>query len=83
MAEKVVLQLASGEDYGVDQLLDLWVTRFGLQEYLADEIDQPLDRQCMPLLLPLDHHRCTDDLGCRGNIKEQRFCRLRWDQDWC
>jgi len=31
MAEEVVLQLASGEDYGIDQLLDLWVTRFGLE----------------------------------------------------
>jgi len=68
MAEEVVLQLASGEDYDVDQLLDLWVTRFGLREYLADEIDRPLDRQSMRLLLPLDHHSCTDDLGRRGNI---------------
>jgi len=43
MAEEVVLQLASGEDYGVDQLLDLGVTCLGLREHLADEIDRPLD----------------------------------------
>jgi len=78
-----VLQLASGEDYGVDQLLDLGVTCLGFREHLADEIDRPLDGQWVPLLLPLDRHSCTDDLGRRGNIKEQRFCRLRWDQDWC
>jgi len=29
VAEEVVLQLASGEDYGVDQLLDLGVTCLG------------------------------------------------------
>ena len=68
MTEEVVLQLVACKDYGVDQLLNLGVTCLGLREHLADEIDWPLDWQRMPLLLPLDHHRCTDDLGRRGNI---------------
>ena len=78
-----MLQLASGEDYSIDQLLDLGVTCFGFREHLTDEIDRPLDWQRMPLLLPFDHHSCTDDLGRRGNVKEQWLCGLRWDQDWC
>ena len=76
-----MLQLAAGKDYGVDQLLDLGVTRLGLRKHLADEIDRPLDWQRMPLLLPLDYHRRTDDLGHRGNVQKQRFCGLGWDED--
>jgi len=43
VAEEVVLHLASGEDYSVDQLLDLGVTCLGFREHLTDKIDRPLD----------------------------------------
>ena len=74
-----MLQLAAGEDYGIDQLLDLGVTCLSLREYFTDKIDWPLDWQRMALLLPFDYHRCTDNLGRRGDVKEKWFRRLRWD----
>ena len=63
-----MLQLTAGEDYGIDQLLDLGVTYLGLRKHLADEIDWPLDWQRMPLLLSLDHYCRTDDLGHRCDV---------------
>ena len=40
---KVVAQLASSQDYGVDKLLDVGVARFGLGDHFADEVDRSLD----------------------------------------
>ena len=37
-----VTQLAPGQDYGVDQLLDLGVACFGLGEHFADEVNRSL-----------------------------------------
>ena len=43
VAEEVVLQLASGENYSIDQLLNLRVPYLGFREHFADEVDRPLD----------------------------------------
>ena len=43
VAEEVVLQLASGENHGIDQLLNLRVSYLGFREHLADEVDRSLD----------------------------------------
>ena len=40
---EVVTQLALGQDYGVDWLLDVVVARFGLGEHFANEVNRSLD----------------------------------------
>ena len=40
---EVVTQLASSQDYGVDQFLDVGVVRLSLGEHFADEVDRSLD----------------------------------------
>ena len=40
---EVVTQLASSQDYGVDQLLDVGVACLSLEEHLADEVDMSLN----------------------------------------
>jgi hypothetical protein len=42
-----VSQLPPRQDHRIQQLLDLWVANLGLGEYLADEVDWPLNGQCM------------------------------------
>ena len=43
MAEEIVLQLVLGENYSIDQLLNLRVPYLGFREHFADEVDWPLD----------------------------------------
>ena len=66
---EVVMQLASSQDYGVNQLLDVGVTRLSLGEHFADEVDRSLDGQSVSLLLPLDDYGRADHLGCRGDVE--------------
>ena len=40
---EVVTQLASSQDYGVDQFLDVGVACFGLGEHFIDEVNRSLD----------------------------------------
>jgi hypothetical protein len=60
MRLEVVSQLPPRQDHRVQQLLNLWVADLGLGQYLTDEVDRPLDGQCMPLF--------TDEV-------DWRFCR--------
>ena len=66
---EVVTQLASSQDYSIDQFLDVGVACFGLGEYFADEVDRSLDGQSMPLFLPLDYYGRADHLGRYGDVK--------------
>jgi hypothetical protein len=47
---EVVAELTPRKDHCVEQLLDLRIARFGLGQYLADVVYQPLDWQGVPLL---------------------------------
>ena len=62
-------QFAPGQDHGVDQLLDVGVTCFGLGEHLADEINRSLGGQSMPLFLPLYYYGNADHLGRCGDVE--------------
>jgi hypothetical protein len=62
MRLEVVLQLSSCQDHCVEQLMDLWVASFGLGKYFTDEVDWPLDGQCMPFFSSLDYDRGADHL---------------------
>ena len=55
MRLEVVSQLPPRQDHRVQQLLNLWVADFGLGQYLTDEVDRPLDGQCMPFFSSLYH----------------------------
>ena len=39
-----MLQLASSENYSINQFLNLGISYLCVREYLADEVDRPLDR---------------------------------------
>src|SRR5690242_16921968 len=40
---------------------------------LADEVNWPLNGQCMPLFLPLDHNRGANHLSGRGDVDQEGF----------
>jgi hypothetical protein len=60
-----VTQLAPSQDHGVEQLLYLWIPGLSLGQDFTDEVDWPLERECMPLLLSLDDDskRCSFSEG--------------------
>ena len=66
-------QLPPRQDHRVQQLLNLWVADLGFGQYLADEVDWPLNGQCMPLFLPLNHNRGANHLSGRGDVDQEGF----------
>jgi hypothetical protein len=68
-----VSQLSPCQDHCVEQLLDLWVADFGLGKHFADEVDWPLDGQCMPFFSSLDYDRGADHLSSRGYVDQEGF----------
>ncbi|KAL5654141.1 hypothetical protein ACJX0J_033460, partial [Zea mays] len=45
----------------------------GFGQYLFDEVNWPLNGQCMPLFLPLDHNRGANHLSGRGDVDQEGF----------
>ena len=70
-------QLAPSQDYGEDQLLDMGVACLSFGEYFANEVNGSLDRESMPLFLPLDYYCRADHLGRCGDV-EQEGLALGW-----
>src|SRR5688572_9418018 len=81
MRLEVVSQLPSRQDHCIQQLLNLWVADLGLGQYLADEVNWPLNGQCMPFLLPLDHNRGANHLSGRDDVDQEGFSIRRGHQD--
>jgi hypothetical protein len=76
-----VSQLPPRQDHRVQQLLNLWVADLGLGQYLADEVDWPLDGQCMPLFSSLNHNRGANHLSGRGDVDQEGFSGSGGHQD--
>jgi hypothetical protein len=68
-----VSQLPPRQDHRVQQLLNLWVAKLGLGQYHTDEVDWPLDGQCMPLFSSLNHDRGADHLSGSGDVDQEGF----------
>ena len=49
--------------------------------YLTDEVDRPLDGQCMPLFSSLNHDRGADHLSGSGDVDKEGFSSIGWHQD--
>jgi hypothetical protein len=43
------------------------------RQYLTDEVDRPLDGQCVPFFLSLDHDRDADHLSGSGDVDQEGF----------
>jgi hypothetical protein len=81
MRLEVVSQLSPCQDHRVQQLLNLWVADLGLGQYLTDEVDWPLDRQCMPLFLSLNHDRGANHLSGGDDVDQEGFSGGGMHQD--
>jgi hypothetical protein len=81
MRLEVVSQLSPRQDHRVQQLLNLWVADLGLGQYLTDEVDRPLDEQCMPLFSSLNHDRGADHLSGSGDVDQEGFSGSGGHQD--
>ena len=81
MRLEVVSQLLPCQDHRVQQLLNLRVADLGFRQYLANEVDWPLNGQCMPLFLPLDHNRGANHLSGRGDVDQEGFSGSWGHQD--
>jgi hypothetical protein len=76
-----VSQLTSRQDHRIQQLLNFWVADLGLGQYLTDEVDRPLDGQCMPLFSSLNHDRDADHLSGSGDVDQEGFSGSGGHQD--
>jgi hypothetical protein len=83
MRLEVVSQLPPRQNHCVQQLLNLWVADLGLGQYLTDEVDRPLDGQCMPLFSSLNHDRDADHLSGSGDVDQEGFSGSGGHQDGC
>jgi hypothetical protein len=83
MSLEVVSQLSPCQNHCVEQLLDLWVAGFGLGKHFADEVDWPLDKQCMPFFSSLDYDRDADHLSGRDDVDQEGFSCSGGHQDGC
>jgi hypothetical protein len=81
MRLEVVSQLSLCQNYHVQQLLNLRVADFGLGQYLTNEVDRPLDGQCVPFFSSLDHDRGTDHLSGSGDVDQEGFSGSGGNQD--
>jgi hypothetical protein len=81
MRLEVVSQLPPRQDHRVQQLLNLWVADLGFGQYLTDEVDWPLDGQCMPLFSSLNHGRGADHLSGSGDVDQEGFSGSGGHQD--
>jgi hypothetical protein len=81
MRLEVVPQLPPCQNHRVQQLLNLWVADLGLGQYLTDEVDRPLDGQCMPFFSSLNHDRGADHLSGSGDVDQEGFSGSRGHQD--
>jgi hypothetical protein len=81
MRLEVVSQLLPCQDHRVQQLLNLWVADLGLGQYLTDEVDWPLDGQCMPLFSSLNHDRGADHLSGSSDVDQEGFSSSGGHQD--
>jgi hypothetical protein len=81
MRLEVVSQLSPRQNYRVQQLLDLRVVDFGLGQYFTDEVDRPLDGQCLPLFSSLNHDRGADHLSGSGDVDQEGFSGSGGHQD--
>jgi hypothetical protein len=77
-----MFQLSGCNQDGVDQLLNLKVPRFGLIEYLLDEVNRALDFINLVRFLTLDHDDCRDHAISGRNIEEKDIVFLRSSKDW-
>jgi hypothetical protein len=76
-----MFQLSRCNQDGVDQLLNLRVPRFGLIEYLIDEVNRALDFVNMAGFLMLDHNDCGDHVISGRNIEEKDIIFLWSNKD--
>jgi hypothetical protein len=76
-----MFQLLGYNQDGVDQLLNLRIPRFGLIEYLTDEVNRALDFVNVAGFLMLDHDDCGDHTISGGNIEEKDIVFLRSSKD--
>jgi hypothetical protein len=81
MRLEVVSQLSPCQNHCVEQLLDLWVADLGLGKHFADEVDWPLDEQCMPFFSSLDYDRGADHLSVCGYVDQEGFSCSGGHQD--
>jgi hypothetical protein len=77
-----MFQLSRCNQDDVDQLLNLRVPRFGLIEYLADEVNRALNFVNVAGFLTLNHDDCRDHAISGHNIEEKDIVFLRSSKDW-
>jgi hypothetical protein len=76
-----MFQLSGCNQDGVDQLLNLRVPRFGLVEYLTDEVNRALDFVNVAGFLKLNHDDCGDHMISGRNIEEKDIIFLSSSKD--
>jgi hypothetical protein len=65
---EIVSEISFGDQYDIDEFLDLWVADLGVRKYLADKVDGSLHFQYFVRLVALDHQGHADDLSCGGDV---------------
>ena len=82
MIGEVVQELLGHHQHGIQKLLNLGVTNFGVGEYLTDEVHRSLDLQGVSWLLPLDDEGGAHNVVACHDVEEEGFFPFRSDEDW-
>jgi hypothetical protein len=65
------VELALGDEHGVEELLDPRVSGFRVREDLTDEVHQLLDLEDVAHFLVFHHQSCTNSVWCGDGVEEQ------------
>jgi hypothetical protein len=77
-----MFQLSGCNQDGIDQLLNLGVSGFGLVKYLTDEVNRALDFINVVGFLTLDHDDYGDHAISGRDIEKKGVISLRSSKDW-
>ena len=68
MAQEVFLKLPAGHKHPIDKLLPVEIPLLGLNQYLTDVVNRPLNRVLLASLLALHHNSHTDNTCVSSHI---------------
>ena len=68
MTLKILLKLPACHEYPINELLPMGIPLLGLDKYLTDVVNRPLNRILLAWLLPFHHNGYTDSSAIGSHI---------------
>ena len=69
MAQEVLLKLPAGHKHPIDKFLSMRISLLGLNQYLTDVVNRPLNRVLLASLLAFHHNNHADSMRVSSHIR--------------